>query len=250
MSTKKYNNKKKSNGGYPIDNGGDSNVLDDEDDENIDAFFASMNESPSYPGASGYQDGDMPEDILQEILNLQMDEETIVAPPSPKMNVGAGEFVPGQGIKMNVRAGEFVPGQGIITAVPPAPPAVTESASGASTSVAAAVPSDSTERATTVTSSEGSADAERRPTEHAVRDLVNREVFSMVAASNGTLNMASLSFKDRLKVIPAIEGTIKSAYPAYNGRSFKPYLKMELRNFVAESLRPWEANPAWYTPPS
>ena len=72
----------------------------------------------------------------------------------------------------------------------------------------------------------------------------------MVAASNGTLDMASLSFKDRLKVIPEIEGTIKSAYPAYSGRSFKPYLKMELRNFVAESLRPWEANPTWYTPPS
>ena len=79
-------NRNQSSYDYPLTSaeGGDINVLDDEDDENIDAFFASMNESPSYPGASGYQDGDMPEDILQEILNLQMDEETIVAPPSPK----------------------------------------------------------------------------------------------------------------------------------------------------------------------
>ena len=82
-----------------------------------------------------------------------------------------------------------------------------------------------------------------------MKDIVNREVYDQVAASNGALNMANLSFKDRVKIIPAIEAKAKAAYPAFVDRSWKPYLKMELRNFVAEALRPWEQNPNWYTPP-
>ena len=205
--------------------GADDDVLDNNDDDNIDEFLAAMEEqtSPASPEA-----GAVPDDIMQELLELQMgDDEPLRGPPSPGMRAGAMTFVPGKGMV------PAAPTQGSAQAPPASASAPAPPPPAAATAGAAPPPPPS---------------ADGAPTVEAVKDIVNREVYAMVAASNGELNMAKLSFKDRLKIIPAIEVKAKEAFPSKANSSWKPYLKMELRNFVAESLRPWEQNPNWYTP--
>jgi hypothetical protein len=80
----------------------------------------------------------------------------------------------------------------------------------------------------------------------AVRLLINDAVYALKVSGGGILD---LSFKARKDVLfPHIEAAVAAAYPQVENGYFKPYLRMDLRNFVAETLRPWEKNQEWFAP--
>ena len=80
----------------------------------------------------------------------------------------------------------------------------------------------------------------------AVRLLINQTAHALKVENGGTLD---LSFKARKDVLfPRLAAAVEAAYPQVTN-GFKAYLRMDLRNFIAETLRPWEKDQNWFVPP-
>lgn len=184
-----------------------------EDEANMQEIFAAMDGAAMSPGAASEVD----EKIASEL------ESMMVSPPSP---------VPATttpAVELRAQASEWVPGRGLVTTKAPA---------AAAPAPAAAAPATPAVPAPSNAGSSGF-------TRESVKARIHALVYEHKIKHGGKLDF---SFKGRLALIPGVEKCINQEFA--QGLELKKVLRMELRGFVAETLRPWEVNPDWYHPPT